>query len=82
MWLIITPEGYKIICFSYRQIVLLAMTILAVSAVPAPVPPVIAPPLVYWHPYAKVLPLHTATLPLSYAHGYKWYHPGSVYLYR
>ncbi|KAK1137099.1 hypothetical protein K0M31_001626 [Melipona bicolor] len=60
----------------FKLILLLAMAILAVYAAPAPVPPVIASPLVYSHPYVKVLPLHTATLPLSYAHSYKWYHPG------
>ncbi|CAK9808606.1 hypothetical protein ANTQUA_LOCUS5671 [Anthophora quadrimaculata] len=65
----------------FKLILLMAVFILAASAVPVPVPPLIAPPLVYSHPYVKVLPLHTATLPLSYAHSYKWYHPGSVYVY-
>lgn len=63
-----------------RQILLLAVAIVAAHAIP--VPPVLAPPLVYPPAYFKVLPLHTATLPLSYpVHGYKWYYPGSVYLH-
>lgn len=52
-----------------------------VAAHAAPVPPILAPPLVYPPTYFKVLPLHTAALPLSYAHGYKWYYPGSIYLH-
>ncbi|XP_076382698.1 uncharacterized protein LOC143260592 [Megalopta genalis] len=67
----------------FKLIVLLAVALVAVSAEPAPVPPLISHPLVYSQPYVKVLPLHTATYPLSYSngYGYKWFYPGSSYLY-
>ncbi|CAL7937542.1 unnamed protein product [Xylocopa violacea] len=65
----------------FKLILIMAMMLVATSAAPAPVPPVVASPLIYSQPYVKVIPLHTATLPLTYAGGYKWYHPGQVYLY-
>ncbi|XP_076547206.1 uncharacterized protein LOC143305860 [Osmia lignaria lignaria] len=65
----------------FKLMIILAVAILAISAAPAPIPPVISHPLIYPESYVKVLPLHPATLPLSYHHGYKWLHPGSVYLY-
>ncbi|XP_076301417.1 uncharacterized protein LOC143219287 [Lasioglossum baleicum] len=67
----------------FKLIVLLVVAMMAVSAEPAPVPPVISHPLVYSQPYVKVLPLHSATYPLSYSHGYgygyKLLHPSYYY---
>ncbi|XP_076174423.1 uncharacterized protein LOC143150207 [Ptiloglossa arizonensis] len=65
----------------FKLILLMAVAMVTVTCAPAPVPPVIASPLVYSQPYVKILPIHPPAVPLSYSHGYKWIHPGSIYVY-
>ncbi|KAG7190901.1 hypothetical protein KM043_006961 [Ampulex compressa] len=66
----------------FKLLLLIAVTLVAVMCAPAPVPPLVAThPLVYPQSYVKVIPIHPGAVPLTYHHGYKWVHPGSVYLY-
>ncbi|KAK2588580.1 hypothetical protein KPH14_006354 [Odynerus spinipes] len=68
---------------------ILVLTVMGVSSAPAPGPePAPVPPflpshsLVYPQSYVKVIPaVHPGSVPLAYHPGYKWIHPGSVYLY-
>ncbi|XP_035728333.1 uncharacterized protein LOC118444294 [Vespa mandarinia] len=78
--------------FNMFKLILLMLTIMLTSGVlsapmpepePGPVPPLLGShSLIYPQSYVKVIPaIHPPTVPLAYHPGYKWIHPGSIYLY-
>lgn len=69
----------------FKLILAIAMVVAVTWCAPAPKPalsPLLAPyPLVYASPYARVYPYYPAAVPVAYYNGYRWVHPGSLYVY-